>query len=910
MIETLDRILYGKPVVDNQPGSDFQTLALSGSLTYEDSAAWREVVALDPLPEASPVESQAVGIFAGPGRNFILARAHNQNEDVNLPIYEYILIPRRLLQQAAGNLGPLLALVDKPLPLFDQQPVIGFTALDQPSVHPWTMDERLACLRALLQQCDRAAVLSLLGAAISEQGLLIRGFGGNCRARVALVQGMMALLPAAARPELTFSTHVLRPRPDGARVLFSEGEEALRWVADFATRTFPQVPASPYVELLLDRMWGDDEATFLRNLDEIDPIADALLAGVDLKEGLRLVAEQVDLNQQVLSGGELPVDALKATLTSGLALPPELRLRYVERLLHHALDTRDTEVAFLVALEMDQDPKLDMILGTALTDGLQTQPDAVYLFVRTRLNDAMELDERWLDRLEAAALVALKVAVTDADTGTIINWLKLIAREPASYGLSDVLHQGILAAKERAYEDGELARQIILLAVKRDPETLDTLLNDPKLLAALPDNLGRVLRDYNGEPLMTLQNRGPEMFIVAMARSARAKAQRHFTPEVIEAIWAIYTSGQTFNLPPHYSPQSVVEAWLNTGAEWLSEDAQQTILTLMLADGRDELFYQFVQAQHEKLKPELLVAALQNSQRNVNDLLLLIGRMTASGDITQQTAVDIYIELLNLREWRQAALPLVEQLARMIQQHPTLDIAPENVWRLLDVAARSRSENIARVAARQLFNDIEHEQSDEERLVDVLQRLFEQLQWSSNTRQYALNWWRDFVRQQSIPRLVRLEKLMDGKRLLDEPRVILQTTLSFRRMLGKRSMQDFARALDTAFSVLEDITESFDPSPRRPVSFDQDTIRAELDAGQEELTEDERRILARNFKELAQLIGEMGDHRSKANIMRRGENIDRQLMTGEQQPMSAVDAMKWMAGYLDGIQNQSHNNDE
>ncbi|MBZ0286467.1 MAG: hypothetical protein K8I30_02550, partial [Anaerolineae bacterium] len=85
MSETLDRIIYGKPVVDNQPSSDFQTLALSGNLTYEDSAAWRALITLDPLADAAAHASQAVGIFTGQGRNFILARVHHQNDDPDLP---------------------------------------------------------------------------------------------------------------------------------------------------------------------------------------------------------------------------------------------------------------------------------------------------------------------------------------------------------------------------------------------------------------------------------------------------------------------------------------------------------------------------------------------------------------------------------------------------------------------------------------------------------------------------------------------------------------------------------------------------------------------------------------------------------------------------------------------------------
>ncbi len=895
--DKLDRIVY----------ANGQTLALSDNLTAEEAAQWRSMVTLDPLPDA-----QAIGIFGG--KRFLLVRVQQPKADSNshAPTYEMILLPRKVLQQAAGNLDPLLALVREPLSNAPFQPQT------LPSVRPWTLNERSAYFQGLLAACggQMTTALALLGAAIDERGLLIRGFDADSQARVRLVQGIMALLPVAARPDITFATNVEQPGEADPRVIFSENPQSAHWTADFATKIFPQEAANSQYPVLLAKLWNDDadaDATgFMRALGEMDTFADALLTRDRLR--LAAVAEQFVLNQQVMAGADIPVDILKAALE--LPLPPEVRLRYVSRLLHYALDNRDTEAALIVAMEMDADPVLDMVLGNALTDALRSQPDAVYVFVRTRLNDAMEMDERWLDRLEAAALVAVRVAISDADAETIINWLRLIAREPANFGLSDVLHQGILAAQVRAHEAGDLARQIILIAVKRDPETLDTLLNDKELVRVLPDNMGRVLRDLNGEPMLTLQQRGPEMFLVALARNARLQATRQFTPTVIEQIWKMYTSGQHFNLPLNYRPDSVIEAWLANGAEWLSEDAQAKLLTLMLADGQDDLFYRFVHQMREQksLTHLLLVEALQNSQRNINDFLLLLGRITTAGDISQQEAVNIYVELLNLREWRQAALPLVEQLARMMQQHPTLDILAETVWRLLEVAARSKSEGIARVAARQLFNDIEQQIQDDQAandaaLVEMLARLFEQLQWSVNTRQYALNWWRDFTRQQPMARLARLDKLMENKSLADA-RTILQTTLAFRRMLGKRSIQDFAQALNTAFSILEDITQSFDPSPRRAVSFDEDTIRAELDARQEELTEDEKRILAKNLKELAQLIGEMGDHRSKANLMRRGENIDRQLMTGEQQPASAVDAMKWMSGYLDGVQDQDKEGDE
>jgi hypothetical protein len=879
---------------------------MTENLTADDLALWRSLVTLEPMNRPGPLESQAVGIFTGPGRNFILARAHDDS-----PIYEYILLPRKLVQAAAGKLEPLLSLVAPPISLH-LAPSDVF--LEAPPLLPLSLEERIARFHTLFSdfaQENFSVVLSLFGAALDDHRLLLRAFAGDWRARVALVQGLIALLPAAARSEITFSTNTTDTNPDHTRVIFCDGEgETARHVADWSTHSFPEISDFPYVTLLA-KLWQGHEANFIQALAEIEPLAEVLLLGVDLIEGLGKVAEQVELNNRVLAGEDVPAATLKQALVSNVPLSPDLRRLYAEHLLRQALDARDTEAALIVSLEMDADPVLDEVLNQVLIEALETQPDSVYVFIRTRLNDAMEADARWLDRLKAAALHSLKVAINDADTETIVNWLRLIAREPSAYQLSDVLHEGILAAQVRAYQDGELARQLILLAVKRDPNTLDTLLNDPELLAVLPDNMGRVLRDHAGQPSMTLQQRGPEMFLVAMARSARLGVAAHFTPEIIEQIWKLYLAGQNFNLPEHYRPESIIQHWISRGAEWLGIDALEIILRLMLADGRDELFYQFAHhlAEHEMLVP-LLATVLHNSQRSVNDLLLLLSHITSAGDITLQQAADTYIELLNLREWRQAALLLTEQLARLIQQHPELDISQPTVWSLLDVAAKSKSEMVARVAARQLFNDIEQKADDEAELIDLIAGLYDQLQWSGSVRQYALNWWRDYVRRQPALRLGRIDKLLEGRRSLEEFHNILETTLAFRRMLGKRSLQDFAKALDTAFSILEDLAESFDPSPKRAVSFDEGTIRAEIDARETELSDQERQILAKNFKELAQLIGDMGDHRSKANLMRRGENIDRQLMSGEQQPASAVDAMKWMSGYLDGAQDKADNDED
>ncbi len=908
MTDTLERIVYASRPANGQP------LGLSAALSLEDALAWRALVNLDAPGDPDGV---AVGVFGGLPRGYLVARAAASGGPAGAVI-ECLAVPRRALVQAAGQLDPLLALLDAPPPPpeapFETAVPHTLPAFELPDVPPWTPDDRLAAFSYLLERYaegDFLTALSLLGAALDERGVLLLGWPADWRERLRLAQGLMALLPAPARAELTFATHAANPAAPAPRLVFAGAP------APGGQRRTAALPAavldeatllSPYTTLLAD-LWAGDAEAFMAALAEIDAAAELLLpGGADLNHGLVKVAERVELNHRVLSGERVQPEALKAALSGPPALPPALRQRYAERLLAHALDARDTEAALIVALHMDENPALDRALAAALTDALDTQPDAVYVFVRARLNDAMELSERWLERLHAAADAALEVAISDGDETTLANWLRLIAREPASYRLHDVLHRGILAAQARARASGELSRLLLALAVKHDPDALEPLLADAELLAAVPENLGLVLRDFAGDPLQTLHVRGPEMFAVALARAAEARAAQQFTPEVNEEVWRLYTAGPALHLPPRYQPDRVVEAWVTSGAEWLSDDVLEHLLKLILADGHDALFARMAHSLAAQGKlVALLVPALQASQRSPSDVLTLVGQLVAAGELSQQAAVDVYLELAALREWRQAALPLVEQVVRLLQQNPALDIPQERAWHLLDLAARCRAEAVGRAAARRLCAEAEALDADgspeaESALVDLLARMIEQLQWSHATRQYALNWWRDFVRRQPIAHLARLDKLMDGRRGLDELRSILQTALAFRRMLGKRSWSDFARDVNTAFAVLEDLAESFEPSARRSFSFDQDTIRAELDARDSELTDQERRILARNLKEMAHIIGEMGDHRSRAGLIRRGDNVDRHLMTGEQQPAGAVDVMKWMSGYLDGVQ--------
>ncbi len=613
------------------------------------------------------------------------------------------------------------------------------------------------------------------------------------------------------------------------------------------------------------------------------------------------------LTEHVLDIASMGEAELQAALQNDA--PADQRQSMAVRLLELTLATRDAERSQFLADLMDRDDDVEIALEARLNAALHDQPDAVYAFIRTHL--VVNCDACWIPRLQQAALASLRVALEHGDDATMINWLTLIAREPAHYELSGVLHQMILEARHRAYHNPELARALVSLAAKRDPANLDTLLGDEALMAALPNNIGAVLRDFDGDPLSLLQQKGVELFMVGMARAAVACASSMFTPPSIAAIWEVYVGGRSIGtLPPHYQAEQIIQVWMERGVRCLQLEALETLAVQMLTARRDDLFLRLLhQDNGAKLLLPRLIPMLERSQRTITDAQTLIQQMLKAGDMQPQQMADAYIMMLDGLNWREDALELVEHLVWTLQKYPGIQVSAEVLWRLVNIAGEQRDEAMAKGLVKRFFTALEAVQ-DETQLADQLRQLTAAIQWSDAVTEELEDWWRDFVREQPIARLSRLDKTLEGKRSLEDEQDALRTISAVRRMLGGRTLRDFADQVESAFTVLEALAESFDPNSKRGVHFDGAAARAELDTHGEELSPQERQVLANNLKELAHLVAAMGDNRTRANLIRRSDDLDRDLMNGEEDPHSAVDAMKWLSGYWGGTHPAEDDEDE
>jgi hypothetical protein len=207
-----------------------------------------------------------------------------------------------------------------------------------------------------------------------------------------------------------------------------------------------------------------------------------------------------------------------------------------------------------------------------------------------------------------------------------------------------------------------------------------------------------------------------------------------------------------------------------------------------------------------------------------------------------------------------------------------------------------------------MLHDYEHIEN-ETALIESLAKLRKLTIWSTMARTLLLAWWRSYARQQSAAQLQKIEKVLETKRipgLEDEVRGILQTALAVRRVIGQRSMEEFAREINTACRVLQALADGFDPDDKSNAPIDSAMLKTFLTARTEEMPPDVRQVLATDLKTLAHVVTSMAENRTKPTLLNRDDSVDRALMSGEQPPESALDVIKFLSGFLDGTQQNRH----
>lgn len=883
MVENITYFTYGK----SDKTGEMAVLGAYGDLTPAQGKQYQQTVPLDP-PEAG----DALCVMRVEPEYFIVGHAKTRKD---APYCQYVRLPTAVLRGLRGDLTPLTTLFE--------QSLTPESVLSAPEA--WTATTRQRAIESALAISggEMARLFCLLQLALIPEGGWIQWQNTDKTRMLTLLQGITMLLPAPLRYYLTFSTNAHRLPPNRPRLIFATQENATtrtRWQWGEWDVVVPLTAGAVFMAHM-HALWQGDIPAFIQHLETLDDIAEHMhTLDIGLAQNVDLVATRHALDLAVIAPDALvTIDSLLSHLQGENPPEGDLYLRYIERLFQTTLDERNSVAAVWLAQVLEEHAAIAKHLKAHIETSLAEQPDALYAFVRAYLNEKADPPALWLSRLHESARAALRMALESADPSIIGGWLQLLGREPLRYELGAILHEGLLSALPIAYQDEGLARDLLVIASKREPSTLPILLGDEQLLIILPDSLRLALLEGDLEALQALAETSRELFLLGVARVVYQEKTPKITPAIVAMIWDILLNKPNMVIAESYRPLTLIHALTTTHRATLQPTALENLLALMLADHQDELFYETAKelAQQEAFAP-LLPNVLAASWRDNGDVLTLMGYLGAQNIISPQTAVNTFIALLNGRSWDDKEnITLIEQLGRLIHLYADTRAPIGVLWQLADFANEQKHELIAKGVTKRLLAELSV-QEDESQLVVDLQRLRKAIAPFSALKAVIKAWWRETVHAQSNATLQKLDRALEGNRALDDLHPVIMTVLGMRRALGNRTLEEWSNDINVTFRVLQALFDGLEETGKQD-ALELTAIRAEVDALLKGITPDLRQVLATNLKQLTHLIAMLADNRTKPSLIRGDDALERQFAAGEVTPQGAVDVMRWLAGYLE-----------
>ena len=876
---------------DDADDSERRLLSFSGSLPSVDPAFYFGIAQLRPMTADSPQPALAMLPFDDERLLLIACQPLDAATTEH-----YVFVP--------PSAAPLASQLHDWLPRLPQPPAdLDMTVVTwhAPTAEPPDAADSAICLDTLLDMLPAGmeSALRILGKLIEETPLQIANFPPDLSARLDLIAGLQALLPNPFAARLGYATNRPVSSQIPPRLTFADSSVNDENIIDRdALADLDSPPDHPYIDMLRG-LWQGDSSALAAAIQRMDSLV--MDANAPLHEGLAALADRWQLDKRVQDGADTDTNVLLNAVDASAPPIGDSRRAYFGQLLRNALQKRDREAGKRVAEEMDSDPRLEGRLLRDLDAMLDEEPDAVYVFIRSRLLQ-LGVDAAWVSRLQTAARSSLDVAIQEGDSATLIRWLQHIAREPAAHQLLGCLRDSILAARPRARNDGELGLQLILIAARRLPEVTNELCADKELLSALPDEARLALTSPSADNLERLADSEAETFLLALRRGMESGEGPLVNLASAGRLAQLYDAAERIDLSPDYQPAALIQQLTTQASHLLTDDALDLLFARVLrGDDLDLTRASTVHlAERGQLFPRLTLA-LERETPPLDKLQAIMKAVAAIDDMPPQDLVDCYFSLLEHANWDSQAQRLIESLARLLAQRPEAHAPPRQLWRLYESCHALQMEGACRVAIAQLLREFGEDDHDASDVVAHMARLYGQVAWSKSLRDFVDDWWRAYAHSLALPQLQRLERELEGQRQLETQRQILKTSIAMRRWLHSRNPLAFADAINTAFTIVEQVTDAFDSA----AEIDSRTIRSEVDALSESLSSEQRHILAANLRNLAQRITQMADKRSKPSLIRSDDSIDRQLMQGEAHPQGAIDMMKWVAGYLDGAHSQN-----
>jgi hypothetical protein len=908
----LEHFYYGQLARGGRPHGEARLLAYSGGVRPDDTL---ELVQQAALPPLDGVREGAWGLLRGRTFPFLLAQAGYG--DAGQEMLHVVLMPSEVLRALGGNIDELMQLIDAPLPAYDRlgdrlPPLV--LAADGPPEPQAQIDHILEMMTATRNRID--VIQALLAAVVQGVPVVVQGAPRDLAARVALVKGLLALLPPPARFGVTFATHALPATRLDAHIRFYSDDippaESLvyNWPG---THLAGRMAADDYSDFIISQL-RLDAGMVLRRTQALTPIAQwRIRRGDKLADALAYAAKRLAIDESLLSNLPVEADDAARVLAEDPTLDDDLRPVYARHLLAFSLALDDTRPADPVVPLLRQHHDLAREALRYLEDALAAgKAGLVYSTLARWL--ALPLapqDEAWRALAQRAALAHTEQLIQAGDVNAVREFLEDLHDAPEAVAISAVAAPMIESVLPLAARDRGLAVTIFLLAVNHaDTDTLRRLLGSRRLLARLPKNLARLVPYLDGSspapaPAGLLADvcagfgdQWEHLVLIRLAEITLLAGRSDLLDGPALAGLAAFAATP---LGAHYEHALLWLVYNLSPDEMLKTrepDTSRYLLHILLARGA------YTDLAREMLHQSRL---LYPGDRQV-DYALVVQKVFAETPISVQ---EVQAALRAIAQVGIRSLPLALAGLGALEGHgwpPALDnvaaevttvilntphvlemVQPESLLSLLKFY--TRQQNVAGAArAASLFPAVAAAHGGAG--VELMTRMYSALDWADDLKLVRLELLRRYVRQ-AEPAAAR-QAISHFEALGRPVREALDATYSLKRLMGGVDFAGYAGFLHVTADLLEDTVLFYANRDRIPSAT---ALLSSFQGLPGMLETEQYHTLAANMLALGRALVKLGEQHH-AQAPRDAARHHSGLLAGSEDPVSGVDVLRVLGGYF------------
>ena len=909
----LEHFYYGQIVQAGKSAGEMQLLAASPGINDKIVNYVVERVSIPPLIRST---NGAWALVRGRSKQvpFVLVQA--QIGSAGQVVNHYIIAQPDILKAAGGNLRALKTLIQDEIPAFDRTDnklkLLELSQPDQPQIAE-QVDDILELMTTTRNKMP--SIETLLAAIVQGVQLLIQGAPPDLDQRVQFVMGLLALLPPSARFGVTFTTHSLPTSNIDAQIRFysddvpPEGTTIFNWATGLITG---EEPSDDYSHFVISQLRLDTELVIQQNTAMASIAGWRLNQGDKLADSLAYASTRLKIDTALQNNQPVSKDEVARILAEDPTLSDDFQIMYAMHLIKFSLAMEDMQHAAPVAVLLRGHDQLEKAvlqqMNTALDDG------SAWLIYETLIkwmeNPLGPQGHQWVSLTHRATLEYLKQMIEDHELEEITTILRELHFATSAVSIDSIVPQIVKIVLPLGYIDAQIAENLFLLGVKYLPtDPFRQLMNMDKFRAQLNPQLvrawtyigsGMLYADPAAELVKTARSFGEQWESLILLRFAEFAANEGRlallqTPTLAVLLDLALKDKLTVN-----RIRRIVAAVERTNLAELQQPAPRYLLQIRLALGDyDELARQMLRQ----------LGQLYVGDRQL-DYLKMVGTVFST---TQIPVSEVPQSLKGIHEAGVKSIPLivasisaiqghvgaieldtlVDQVAQQIvdERHLIDMIPPEAIISLMEHYTRRKNSaglvkitNVVPLAAQQ------HGTNGIRMITDIHKRM----DWDTRSREIGVQILRSFVRLQEDPERARKVVGYFGKELGTSIRRPLEVTYIMQRLLGFKSLTEYAAEINSAVVFLHSLAEIYGDPKNTP---NLNELSNGLGAMPGALSAEDKRRLTDDIRFAGRAMLELGKQ-FRSNAGRDQDRYMDGLLNGDSNPSGSLDVLTAMGGHL------------